>query len=187
MATRNIVTKKDPILKLTSRPVKKFNERLGILLDDMAETMYQANGVGLAAVQVAVLRRVIVVDVGDGLIELVNPEILEQSGEQTEMEGCLSLPGEYYETVRPTKMKVKAQDRYGDWHTYEVEGFKAQAFSHEIDHLDGILFTERLNPNPKSEEEWEEIYRARRAEKSNLEPDLDAVKVTKLKKEENDA
>lgn len=103
MAIRNVVTKKDPILRLKSRPVKKFDERLGILLDDMAETMYQSNGVGLAAVQVAVLRRAIVVDVGDGLIELINPEILSEEGTQCEMEGCLSLPGEYYETVRPEK------------------------------------------------------------------------------------
>ena len=177
MAIRNVVTKKDPILRLKSRPVKKFDERLGILLDDMAETMYQSNGVGLAAVQVAVLRRAIVVDVGDGLIELINPEILSEEGTQCEMEGCLSLPGEYYETVRPEKMTVKAQDRHGEWHTYEVEGFKAQCFSHESDHLEGVLFTQRLNPNPKSPEEWDEIYRARRAEKENLTPDLDDVKV----------
>ncbi len=175
MATRKIVTKEDPILRLHSRPVKKFNDRLGILLDDMAETMYKANGVGLAAVQVAVLRRAIVVDVGDGLIELINPEILDQEGEQHEMEGCLSLPGEYYETIRPEKMMVKAQDRHGEWHTYNVEGFKAQCFSHEIDHLDGILFTQRLNPNPKSQEEWDEIYRARRAEQAGSKINVDDV------------
>lgn len=184
MATRKIVTKEDLILKMKSRPVKKFNEHLGQLLDDMAETMYADNGVGLAAVQVAVLRRAIVVDVGDGLIELINPEILKQSGRQTEMEGCLSLPGEYYETIRPAKMTVKAQDRYGDWHTYQVEGFKAQCFSHEIDHLDGILFTQRLNPNPKSQEEWEEIYRMRRAEKAAKEQDLSDIKVVRRNTED---
>lgn len=176
MATRKIVTKRDPVLKMKSRPVKKFNERLAILLDDMAETMYAANGVGLAAVQVAVLRRVVVVDVGDGLIELINPEIVATEGEQSEIEGCLSLPGEYYETIRPAKVTVKAQDRYGEWHTYDADGLKAVCFCHEIDHLDGVLFTQRLNPNPHSNEEWEEIYRARRAEEAQTaEIDADPV------------
>ena len=147
MALRKIVTKEDPILRKKSRPVEKFDEKLTQLLDDMAETMYKAEGVGLAGVQVAMLRRVAVIDVGDGLIELVNPEIIEEEGQQIATEGCLSLPNEWGETVRPEKVKVKAQDRNGKWCIYKGEGLKARCFCHEIDHLDGILFTDR---KPKS-------------------------------------
>lgn len=156
MALRKIITQKDATLRKTSRPVTKFDDRLGQLLDDMAETMYDAEGVGLAAVQVAMLRRAIVIDLGDedGLIELINPEIIERSDElQYEEEGCLSIPGEYMETIRPAYVKVKAQDRYGEWHEYEGEDLKARCFCHEIDHLDGILFIDRLNPNPRPREE----------------------------------
>ena len=134
MALRKIVVEGDPVLKKKSRPVEKFDARLAELLDDMRQTLYSAEGVGLAAVQVGVLRRVVVVDVGDGLLELVNPEIIEAEGEQRESEGCLSLPGEYGETIRPAVVKVKAQNREGKWCIYK------------IDHLDGILFTERLAP-----------------------------------------
>ena len=136
----------DPVLKKKSRPVEKFDARLAELLDDMRQTLYSAEGVGLAAVQVGVLRRVVVVDVGDGLLELVNPEIIEAEGEQRESEGCLSLPGEYGETIRPAVVKVKAQNREGKWCIYKGDGLKARCFCHEIDHLDGILFTERLAP-----------------------------------------
>ena len=108
MALRKIVVEGDPVLKKKSRPVEKFDARLAELLDDMRQTLYSAEGVGLAAVQVGVLRRVVVVDVGDGLLELVNPEIIEAEGEQRESEGCLSLPGEYGETIRPAVVKVKA-------------------------------------------------------------------------------
>ena len=147
MALRKIVTKEDPILRKKSRPVEKFDEKLAQLLDDMKETMYKAEGVGLAGVQVAMLRRVAVIDVGDGLIELVNPEIIEEEGQQIATEGCLSLPNEWGETVRPEKVKVKAQDRTGKWCIYKGEGLKARCLCHEIDHLDGILFTDR---KPKS-------------------------------------
>lgn len=143
MALRNIVTKEDPILRKTSRPVEKFDEKLATLLDDMAETMYNAEGVGLAAVQVAMLRRAIVMDIGEGLIELINPEIIYEEGQQIETEGCLSLPGEWGETVRPEIVKVKAQNRKGEWCVYKGEGLKARCFCHEIDHLNGILFTDR--------------------------------------------
>lgn len=155
MALRKIVTKEDPILKKKCRVVEKFDDRLHMLLDDMAETMYAADGVGLAAPQVGMLKRVVVMDVGDGLLELINPEITEREGEQFAEEGCLSIPGEYYETIRPAKVKVKAQDRFGEWHEYEGEELKARCFCHELDHLDGVLFVERLNPNPtpKTEEE----------------------------------
>lgn len=146
MALRKIVVEGDPVLKKKSRPVEKFDARLAELLDDMKQTLYSAEGVGLAAVQLGVLRRVVVVDVGDGLLELVNPEIIEAEGEQRESEGCLSLPGEYGETIRPAVVKVKAQNREGKWCIYKGEGLKARCFCHEIDHLDGILFTERLAP-----------------------------------------
>lgn len=146
MALRKIVLEGDPVLKKKSRPVEKFDARLTELLDDMRQTLYSAEGVGLAAVQVGVLRRVVVVDVGDGLLELVNPEIIEAEGEQRESEGCLSLPGEYGETIRPAVVKIKAQNREGKWCIYKGDGLKARCFCHEIDHLDGILFTERLAP-----------------------------------------
>lgn len=143
MALRNIVKLGDPILAKTSRVVEKFDERLSILIDDMIETMNEANGVGLAAVQVGVLKRVVVIDVGDGVMELVNPEITMQEGEQREAEGCLSLPNKYATTLRPKKVQVKAQDRNGKWQVFTGEDLKARAFCHEIDHLDGILFTAR--------------------------------------------
>lgn len=148
MALRKIVVKGDPILEKKCRTVEKFDDRLHQLLDDMAETMYDAEGLGLAAPQVGMLKRAVVIDVGDGLIELINPEIIESEGEQYEAEGCLSIPGEYYETIRPQKVKVKAQDRNGNWCEYEGEDLKARCFCHEIDHLNGVLFLERLNPNP---------------------------------------
>lgn len=144
MALRNIVELGDPILNKTSRAVEKFDDRLSTLIDDMKETMYHANGVGLAAVQVGILKRVVVIDVGDGIMELVNPEITKSSGEQREAEGCLSLPGKSGVTLRPMKVQVKAQDRNGKWHIYTGEGLKARAFCHELDHLDGVLFTSRV-------------------------------------------
>lgn len=147
MAIRNIVKVGDPILKKTSREVTKFDDRLFTLLDDMKETMALAQGVGLAAVQVGVLKRVVVIDCDDGLIELINPVITQKEGMQEDQEGCLSLPGEYGVTLRPMKVKVKAQNREGKWCLYCGEGLKARCFCHEIDHLDGILFTERLSPN----------------------------------------
>ncbi len=153
MALRKIITKENSMLRKTSRPVTKFDDRLAMLLDDMAETMYAADGVGLAAVQVATLRRAIVIDVGTGLMELVNPEIVEKEGEQCAEEGCLSIPNEYYETIRPEKVKVKAQDRHGEWHEYEGEGLLARCFCHEIDHLDGVLFIDRKNPHPTQTED----------------------------------
>lgn len=146
MALRKIVEEGDPILKKKSRPIEKFDARLAALLDDMKDTLYKAEGVGLAAVQVGVLRRVVIVDVGDGLLELVNPEVIEAQGEQRESEGCLSLPGKYGETIRPAVVKIKAQNREGKWCVYKGEELKARCFCHEIDHLDGILFTERLAP-----------------------------------------
>ncbi len=150
MALRNIVTKEDKILYKKCRPVVKFNDRLHILLDDMAETLYKANGVGLAAPQVGILRRAVLVietNVDEGeeefVIELINPEIIEASGEQVGAEGCLSVPGEYGIVRRPDVVKVRAQDRNGEWFEYEGEGLTARCFCHEIEHLDGHLFTEK--------------------------------------------
>lgn len=144
MALRNIVKLGDPILYKKSRVVDKFDEKLAILIDDMLETMYNDNGVGLAAVQVGILKRVVVIDIGEGPIELVNPEIIFEEGEQISQEGCLSLPGKWANTKRPQKVQVKAQDRNGKWQVFTGEDLKAKAFCHEIDHLDGILFTSHI-------------------------------------------
>lgn len=149
---RNIVKVGDPMLKKHSRVVEKFDDRLSQLIDDMKETMYAADGCGLAAVQVGILKRVVVIDVGDGFMELVNPEITYSDGEQQEAEGCLSVPGEYGTTIRPAVVKVKAQDRNGKWQVFKGEGLKARCFCHELDHLDGVLFTQRL-VNPTVEKE----------------------------------
>lgn len=152
MALRNIITKGNPMLRKKSRPVEKFDERLAQLIDDMKDTMYHAEGVGLAAVQVGVLRRVVVIDCGDGCIELVNPEIIEAEGEQRELEGCLSIPGESARTVRPMSVKVKAQNRFGKWCFYSGSELKARAFCHEIDHLDGQLYIDHLAPEQEGGE-----------------------------------
>ena len=143
MALRNIVTVGDPVLTKKCRPVVKFDDRLAQLIDDMKETMRNANGVGLAAPQVGVLRRLVVVDVGDEIVELVNPELVSESEEQqTGVEGCLSLPGEYGVVTRPMYVTVRAQDRSGDWYEYDGEELVARCFCHEIDHLDGHMYTE---------------------------------------------
>lgn len=147
MAIRNIVTndKEGAFLAKKCRPVEKFDQRLAAFLDDMAETLHAADGVGLAAIQVGVLRRVVVIDIGDGkgVRELVNPVIVEQSGEQESMEGCLSIPGQWGIVKRPAHVKVRAQDRHGKAFEYEGEGLLATSSCHEIDHLDGILFLSR--------------------------------------------
>ena len=152
MALRNIVTEKEARLRKVSRPVEKFDERLWTLLDDMADTMYDADGVGIAGVQVGVLRRVFVVDSGEGLIEFINPTITAQSGEQDGMEGCLSSPGEYGLVVRPEKVTIEAFDRNGKPFTMDAEGFLARAICHENDHLDGRIFKD-ITHHMLSEEE----------------------------------
>ena len=144
MALRNIVKLGDPILYKKSRVVEKFDDRLAMLIDDMKETMYDGNCVGLAAVQVGILKRVVVIDIGEGPMELVNPEITFSEGEQISQEGCLSLPGKWGNTKRPQRVQVKAQDRNGKWQVFTGEDLKAKAFCHEIDHLDGILFTSHI-------------------------------------------
>ena len=144
MAIRNILKDEDPALRKVCRPVTEFNERLWQLLDDMAETMYAAPGVGLAAPQIGILRRYCVIDVGDGLIELINPVITAMSGSQIGNEGCLSVPDRYEEVERPMTVTVRAQDRNGNNIEITAEGFKARAFCHEIDHLDGTLYIDRV-------------------------------------------
>lgn len=152
MAIRNIVKHGDPILTKKSRPVEKFDEKLCTILDDMKDTLYKAQGAGLAAVQVGLLKRIVVIDCGDGYIELINPEITERSEEvQHETEGCLSLPGKYGVTERPKTVIVKAQNREGKWCMYKGTDLKARCFCHEIDHLDGILYTSRLVGELESE------------------------------------
>lgn len=150
MALRNIVVKGEKPLTKICRPVTKFGPRLNQLLDDMADTLMEANGVGLAAPQVGIIRRAVVVletNVSEGedeyIIELINPEIIKTAGEQTGAEGCLSVPGEYGIVTRPEYVKVRAQDRNGDWQEYEGTGLTARCFCHEIDHLDGHLFLEK--------------------------------------------
>lgn len=144
MAIRNIVENGDPVLRKISRSVLNFDEKLATLIDDMIETMHNAEGVGLAAPQVGILRRICVVDVGDGPIELVNPVIVKEEGEQVGSEGCLSVPGQSGIVKRPMKVTVKAQDRKGN--TFEISGEEllARAFCHEIDHLNGILYVDKV-------------------------------------------
>ena len=143
MALRQIRTLGDPVLEKKCREVKEMTPRLKELVDDMLETMYQAEGVGLAAPQVGVLRRIVVIDVGEGPIVMVNPQIVEQSGEQCGQEGCLSVPGEYGLVHRPMHVKVRAQDRNGEFFEVEGTGLTARCFCHEIDHLDGVVFTSK--------------------------------------------
>ena len=156
MGLRKILDDKDPALHKVCKPVVNFDRRLHKLLDDMAETLAEANGVGLAAPQVGILRRVVIVDTGDGILELVNPTLVETSGEQTGAEGCLSVPGRYGLVTRPNFAKVSAQDRDGNWFEAEGEELIARCFCHELDHLDGIVYTEKME-RFLTDEELEEL------------------------------
>ena len=159
MGLRHILTDKDPALHKVCKPVTAFDAKLHKLLDDMTETLIESGGVGLAAPQVGILRRIFLVDVGveeNEIIEFINPEILETDGEQEGPEGCLSVPGKYGLVKRPYYAKVRAQDRNGNWYEAEGEELIARCFCHELDHLDGILYThvmERL----LTEEELEQL------------------------------
>lgn len=156
MALRRILTEGNPTLNKVCRPVTSFDDHLATLLDDMKETVVQANGVGLAAPQVGVLRRVVVVDNGEEILELVNPRVLETSGEQDGLEGCLSVPDRFGMVKRPNYVKIEAQDRHGDWYEYEGETLIARCFCHELEHLDGHLYTEKAY-KMLSEEEYQEL------------------------------
>ena len=144
MAIRQVREKDDEILHKKCKVVTKFDEKLAILLDDMYDTMQDRDGVGLAAPQVGILKRVVVIDVGEGKIELINPEIIEEEGCQIGNEGCLSVPGVFGEVERPNRVTVKAQDRNGNEFTITGEELLARAFCHEIDHLDGHLYVEKV-------------------------------------------
>ena len=142
MALRKILTDKESALHKTCKPVTAFDAKLHTLLEDMRETLIDSGGVGLAAPQVGILRRVVLVDTGEEILELVNPTLVETSGEQEGPEGCLSVPGKYGLVNRPYYAKVRAQDRYGNWYEAEGEELIARCFCHELDHLDGILYTQ---------------------------------------------
>lgn len=158
MALRKIVKDGDPVLLKVCKPVEKFDARLCQLLDDMAETMYNAEGVGLAAPQVGIIRRAVVIDVGEELCELVNPEIIWQSEEtQYGTEGCLSYPELYGYVTRPKSVKFRAQDRYGNWYEKEVSDLFARCVCHELNHLDGITLPANIEaPYVEEEEQPEE-------------------------------
>ena len=157
MAIRTIREKGDPCLTKVCRPVTEFNARLHQLLDDMADTLKEANGVGLAAPQVGVLKRVVIIDVGDGVIELINPEFVSVSGKKTSVEGCLSVPDRWGEVERPTKVVVRALNRRGEEFEITGEELLATALCHELDHLDGIIFVDKavrfIEPESDSEDD----------------------------------
>lgn len=140
MAIRNIVKHGDDVLTKKCRTIEVFDKRLSDLVDDLFDTLYESGGVGLAAPQVGVLKRVVVIDIDGEPYELINPEIIEVSGEQYGAEGCLSYPGQFGMVKRPMYVKIKAQDRNGEWYEYEGEELLARAFCHELDHLDGNMF-----------------------------------------------
>ena len=154
MALRKILTDAEPALHKTCKPVTAFDEKLHTLLDDMRETLIESGGVGLAAPQVGILRRVVLVDVEEEILELINPTMVETDGEQIGAEGCLSVPGKYGLVKRPYYAKVRAQDRDGNWYEAEGEELIARCFCHELDHLDGILYTQIME-RFLSEEELE--------------------------------
>ena len=145
MGLRKILTDKEPALHKVCRPVENFDRRLHKLLDDMRDTLAEANGVGLAAPQVGILRRVVIVDTGEEILELVNPTLIETDGEQEGIEGCLSVPGRYGLVKRPYYAKVRAQDREGNWYEAEGEELIGRCFCHELDHLDGIVYTQVMD------------------------------------------
>ena len=158
MALREIITEGDPVLGKVCHPVEKFDGKLHNLIDDMRETLLDSNGVGLAAPQIGILRRVVLVmDENEEIIELVNPTIIAQEGEQTGFEGCLSVPGLYGQVTRPMKATVRAQDRNGKWFEVSGEELTARCFCHELEHLDGHLFIERVKGKLYTVEELQEL------------------------------
>ncbi len=163
MAIRKIITSEDQSLYKKSRKVEKFDDRLHTLLDDMYDTLIEANGIGLAAPQIGILRSICIIEIieedgegEEGLLELINPEIIETEGLQNEVEGCLSFPGEFGKVDRPAYVKVKAQDRFGNWYEVDGEGLLARAFCHEIDHLNGEVFINKITEKVEIETSQDE-------------------------------
>ncbi len=146
MAIRNIRTEEDPVLRKVSRKVENFDEKLFLILDDMKDTLIKSQGIGLAAVQVGILRRIVLVNFDGRIIELINPEIIEREGQQIEAEACLSVPHKAGKTLRPRTVTVKAQNRNGQWCIYKGTDLHARCFCHELDHLDGKLYIDNLAP-----------------------------------------
>lgn len=149
MAIRMIRKDDDPVLRKVSRKVDNFDDRLYMILDDMKDTLIKSEGIGLAAVQIGILRRIVLVSFNGRIIELINPEIIEREGEQIAAEGCLSLPGKAGKTLRPKTVTVKAQNRDGNWCIYKGSDLEARCFCHELDHLDGKLYIDSLAPGEK--------------------------------------
>lgn len=167
MAIRNIVGCEEPILKKKSRPVTEFNDRLWGILDDMGDTVKDADGAGLAAPQVGVLRRYFVMNFDDEIIEMINPEIIETKGEQDGLEGCLSFPGQYGLVKRPNYVKAKAQNRFGEEVIIEGEGIMARCICHETDHLNGVTFDERAHKIFTPDELDDYLEKQEKQEKKN--------------------
>ena len=157
MALRKILSDSEPALHEVCKPVESFDSKLHRLLDDMRETLIESGGVGLAAPQVGILRRVVLVDNGEQILELINPTMVETDGEQVGAEGCLSVPGKYGLVKRPYYAKVRAQDRNGNWFEAEWAEFTARCFCHELDHLDGIIYTEVME-RLLTDKEMRELY-----------------------------
>jgi len=166
LALRNVIALPDEMLSKKSRDVVDFDDKLWVLLDDMLETLRSENGVGIAAVQVGILRRAVVIDIDDELIEMVNPEIIQKRGTQIELEGCLSFPGKWGYVERPAYVKIKSQNRYGKPQIHEGEELLAVAFCHELDHLDGVMFSdvasELLDREPTEDEREKRAKKIRR-------------------------
>ena len=149
MAIRNIRTEEDPVLRKISRKVENFDDRLFLILDDMRDTLIKSQGIGLAAVQIGILRRIVLVNMNDRIVELINPEIIETEGKQIEAEACLSVPHKAGKTLRPKTVTIKAQNRDGKWCIYKGSDLLARCFCHELDHLDGKLYIDSLAPGEK--------------------------------------
>lgn len=149
MAIRNIRTEGDPVLRKTCRKVESFDDRLFLILEDMRDTLIKSGGIGLAANQIGILRRIVLVNFDDKIIELINPEIIETEGQQIEAEACLSVPKKAGKTLRPKTVTVRAQNRNGNWCIYKGTDLKARCFCHELDHLDGKLYLDNLAPGEK--------------------------------------
>ena len=156
MAIRKILKSTDPALRSVCKPVEKFDEKLWTLLDDMAETLYKAKGYGLAAPQIGILRRICVIDVGEGLIDCVNPVILKPSGKQRDVEGCLSCPNVWGYVVRPMRCKLRAQNRYGEFYEMDLKEMFCRCACHEVDHLSGKLFIDMVDEFVQPDEQEEE-------------------------------